>query len=528
MSLPVPVGAVRLQRAGLLCLGLLVASPCWALNQGLGEPPRELDRSSPYATVEGFLAEARRGRFDLAAQDLWLDDVPPDKQAVEGARLARRLRFVLDRQHLDLSALSKEGEGGSSSVVLTTLELDGRPTPVRLVRVRTPEAPVWLFSRDTVRAVDALYQAYGPPFGERMPDFLFTTRFGMELWQWLGLLLALVLSLVVAWLGEKVLLAVLGRLARLTPLSWDVELVQSARGPLKLPLAIGTFLAVASQLLLSPAWQRGVGFICQSLGIVAATWFALRVLDVASVAVERSLIARGGGVAAGARTQFALLWRVLTIVVYGLGLAAILMQFEGVRSVGVSLLASAGVLGLVVGLAAQKSIGALFSGIQLSLAQPIRIGDKVVVEGESGTVVEISISNVVLRLWDHRHMVLPVTYFLEKPFQNWSRGNTDMVGVVLLQLDYRVDMAQVRAEFERILSGPGKSLWNGRVAKAQVVDLTEQTATVRLLASAATSDEAFELRCLVREEFLVFLRTHPDWLPTQRLEHGPQPEQAPP
>ncbi len=519
---------MRLQRAGLLCLGLLVASPCWALNQGLGEPPRELDRSSPSATVQGFLAEARQGRFGLAAQDLWLDEVPADKQAVEGARLARRLRFLLDRQPLDLAALSKEGEGGPSSVVLTTLELDGRPTPVRLVRVRTAEAPVWLFSRDTVRAVDALYEAYGPPLGERMPEFLFATRFGMELWQWLGLLLALLLALVVAWLGEKLLLAVLGRLARLTPLSWDSELVQSARGPLKLPVGIAAFRAVEAQLFLTPAWQRGVGFVCQTLAIVAATWFALRALAVASAAMERTLVARGGGAAAGARTQFALLWRVLTVVVYGLGLAAFLIQFEGVRSVGLSLLASAGVLGVVVGLAAQKSIGALFSGIQLSLAQPIRIGDKVVVEGESGTVAEISLSNVVLRLLDNRHMVLPVSYFLEKPFQNWSLGNVDMLGAVLLQLDYRVDMAQVRKEFERILAGPGKSLWNGRVAKAQLVDATEQTATVRLLASAATSDEAFELRCLVREEFLVFLRTHPDWLPTQRLEHRPQPEQAPP
>jgi len=516
---------MRLPKAGLVWLALW-AGPSWALNQGLGEPPKDLDRSSPYATVQGFLTEARQGHFDVAAQDLWLDDVPAEKQAVDGARLARRLRFILDRQPLDLTALPKEGEGGASSVVVTTLELDGRPAPVRVVRVRTPEGPVWLFSRDTVRAVDALYGAYGPPFGERMPELLFTTRLGMELWQWLGLLLALLLALVVGWLGEKLLLAILGRLARLTPMSWDVELVQSARGPLKLPLGILAFRAVEPKLLLTAASQRGVGFICQSLGIVAATWFALRVLGVASAAMERALVARGGGAAAGARTHVSLLWHILTIVIYVLGLAAFLMQFEVVRTVGVSLLASAGVLGVVLGLAAQKSIGALFSGIQLALSQPIRIGDKVVVEGESGTVVEISLSSVAVRLWDNRHLVLPVSYFLEKPFQNWSRGNVDMLGAVLLQLDYRVDMAQVRAEFERILAGPGKSLWNGRVAKAHVVDSTDVTATVRLLASAANSDEAFELRCLVREQFLVFLRAHPEWLPTHRLEQRPAPERA--
>jgi small-conductance mechanosensitive channel len=506
----------------LACALFALSGKARAFNEGLGEAAKDLDRSSPYATVQGFLSEAGQGHFALAAQDLWLDNLPPGTQVAEGARLARRLRFVLDRQKLDLAALPKEGEGGPSSVVLTTLELDGRPTPVRLVRVRAPEGPIWVFSRDTVRAVDALYEAYGPPFGESMPDFLFTTRFGLELWQRLGLLLGVVLALLVGWLGEKLLLALLGRLTRLTRLTWDDELVRAAHGPLKLPLWVLTFGVVESRLLLPPAWQHGLGLVSRSLGILAATWFALRALDVTTAALQRQLVARGTSAAAGMRTQLSVLWRVLTIVVYVLGLAALLMQFDVVRTVGVSLLASAGVVGVVVGLAAQKSIGAVFSGIQLSLSQPIRIGDKLVVEGESGTVAEISLSSVVLRLWDNRHLVLPVTYFLEKPFQNWSRGSPDMVGVVFLQLDYSVDVGQMRAEFARILSGPGKSLWNGQVAKAQVTDIADGTATLRLLASANSADEAFDLRCLVREELLAFLRAHPEWLPTQRVEHRPQ------
>ena len=158
----------------LACALFALSGKAHAFNEGLGQAAN-LDRSSPYATVQGFLSEAGEGHFALAAQDLWLDNLPPGTQAAEGARLARRLHFVLDRQKLDLAALPKEGEGGPSSVVLATLELDGRPTPVRLVRVRAPEGPIWVFSRDTVRAVDGLYEAYGPPFGESMPDFLFTT-----------------------------------------------------------------------------------------------------------------------------------------------------------------------------------------------------------------------------------------------------------------------------------------------------------------------------------------------------------------
>ncbi len=511
------LGAGCRSNVGFVCAGLLFGGAAFGFNSGLREPPPGLDRSSPFATVQGFLNEARAGRFADAAQDLWLDELPPEQQASEGARLARRLRFVLDRQALDLKALPKEGESGPGSVVLTSLEVAGRPTPVRLVRLRTADGPVWLFSKDTVGAVDALYEAYGPPLPEPMPAILTTTRLGLELWQWLGLLLGLVLAVVVGWLGEKLVLAALERLARLTPLSWDSELVVAARGPLKLPLAIVAFRAVTSRLLLDVGWESWVGLVCQSLAIIAATWFVLRALNVASRAMDRQLVTRGGS-AAGTRTQMVVLWRVLTVIVYVLGLAAFLMQFNGVRTVGLSLLASAGVAGVVVGLAAQKSIGALISGIQLSLSQPIRIGDSVVVEGESGTVAEISLSYVVLRLWDNRHLVVPVSYFLEKPFQNWSRGTADMVGVVLLQLDYRVDVAALRQELDRILAGPGKPLWNGRLAKVQVVEATAETATVRILVSAANADDTGELRCLVREHFLVFLRAHPEWLPTRRLE----------
>jgi len=504
-----------------VALLLLASAPARAFNDGLGEPPRELDRSSPYAAAQGFLTEARQGHLAASAHDLWLDNLPKEQQAAEGARLARRLRFVLDRHPLELESLPREGEGGPGSVTLTTLGLDGQPTPVRLVRVRTEAGPVWVFGRDTVRNIDALYDEYGPPFGERMPDFLFTTRFGLELWQWLGLLLALVAALLVGWLGEKLLLAIGRRIAALTSAGWDDELVRALRGPLKLPIWILVFGLIQVRLLLPPEWDRNLGRLSRSLGIIAVTWLVLRCLDVAAAALNRRLVARGPGVAAGARTQVSVLWRLMTFAVYFLGLAALLMQFDVVRTVGVSLLASAGVVGVVVGLAAQKSIGAVFAGIQLSITQPIRIGDRITAEGETGVVTEITLSYVAVRLWDNRQMLLPVSYFLERPFQNWSRESSDLVGAVFLQLDYRVDVGQVRAELDRILAGPAKQLWNARVAKVHVTDSSEATATLRLAVSAADPETLFDLRCVVREEFLAFLRTHPDWLPTSRVEHTP-------
>ena len=143
-----------------------------------------------------------------------------------------------------------------------------------------------------------------------------------------------------------------------------------------------------------------------------------------------------------------------------------------------------------------------------------------VVEGESGVVAKMSLTSVVIRTWDNRHLLLPVTYFLEKPFQNWTREDVDILGTVLLHLDYRVDVAVLRQELARILAGPGKALWNGRVALVQVTEASEQTATIRIVASAAVGS-VMDLRCLVREEFLKFLRDRPEWLPMQRQEHRP-------
>ncbi len=502
------------------CLLLAVTAPAGAFNAGLGDAPAEVDRSSPFATVEGFKSEARRNHFAIAAQYFWLDDVPKEQQAAEGARLARRLRLVVDRHPVDASTLSKDGEAGPSSVVLAVLDEDSRPLPLRLVRVGSGESAVWLFARDTVRALAALDAGYDPPFGKLIPHFLFENFAGLELWQWLGLLVALLAFVLLGVFGEKLLLAVMGRLTRFTHAGWPQELVLALHGPLKVLLGMAAFQAVVSRLLLTPRWEGGLGLLCQSLGLLAASWFALRALDVAEAAIDRKLDARGTAASAGARTQMALLWRFLDAVVYVLALAAFLMQFSVVRTVGVSLLASAGVAGVVLGLAAQKSLGAVLAGVQLSVTQPIRIGDLVLVEGEQATVVKISLTQVVLRVWDNRHFITPVSYFLEKPFQNWTREGLDMLGVVLLQVDYRADFDALRAELDRVLAGPGKALWSGRLAQLQVTDSSQQTATVRIVVGAAIGS-VFDLRCLIREEFLKFLRERPTWLPTQRVELPP-------
>ena len=504
----------------------LLAPGAWALNDGLGPPPADLDRSSPLATVQGFQTAAHKADYKLAAHYLDLDPIPRERQAEEGPRLARRLRYVLDRKlFLDLGAISKDPEGDPARPGYDTLgaiALEKQNIPIRVSRIRVNGEPVWVFSPYTVKSIDQLYDAYGPPLAEVLPEFLFSRSVdGLELWQWVGLALVMGAALVLGGFLEKLLLLLLGRAAKLTRISWDDQLVQSARGPLRLPLWALVVSLTTPPLLLPPNWDHGISVLSRSLMVVSTAWFALRLLDLISGVVERR-VARASEAsdtfanARAVRTQLAVLRRVLVVVVWILAAAALLMQFTVVRTVGVSLLASAGVAGVVIGLAAQKSIGALLAGIQLSITQPIRIGDTVVIEGESGTVEEISLTYVVVRTWDMRRLIIPVTQFLEKPFQNWSKGSAEMVGVVFLQLDWTADVDVLRKELDRVLGAEGKGLWDGKLAKVQVVETSERTMQLRVLVGGSV-DSLFDLRAMVRERLLAFVREHPDWLPQERV-----------
>jgi small-conductance mechanosensitive channel len=518
-----------------LAAGLLLAGPARALDDGLGELPPDLDRSSPLATVQGFLTAAHRGDYKTAAFYLALDWLPKDRQNTEGPRLARRLRFVLDRKlFIDLASVSKDPQGDPARPgfdQLGVIPLERQNVPVRVSKHEVDGKPTWVFSTITVRAIDALYDAYGPPLGELLPEVLFGRAVGgLELWQWLGLFIAAAGALLAGWLLEWLALALLGRISRMTRLTWDDQLVRAARGPLRLPIWALVLSIATPPLLLSPVWAHGISVLNRSLLVISTAWFALRFLDLASGVVE-SRVAKAHENVANARavrTQLAVLRRVLVVVVWILAIAALLMQFTVVRTVGVSLLASAGVAGVVLGLAAQRSIGALLAGIQLSITQPIRIGDQLVVEGENGTVEEISLTYVVVRTWDLRRLLVPVTQFLEKPFQNWSKGGVEMLGTVLLNVDWTTDVEAVRKEVARLLSTEARDLWDGKVARVHVVDSTEQTMQLRILVGGYV-DSLFELRCLIRERMIAFVHRTPAWLPRQRLDGtvSPQASQQP-
>jgi len=220
-------------------------------------------------------------------------------------------------------------------------------------------------------------------------------------------------------------------------------------------------------------------------------------------------------------TQMIVFGRLASIAIGILAFSLILLNFEQFRRIGTGLLASVGVAGIIIGLAAQRTVGTLLAGVQLAISQPIRLDDVLVVEGEWGRVEEITFTYVVVRIWDSRRLILPTTYFLEKPFQNWTRVSSDLLGTVYLYLDYGVPLEELRDKLHEFLEASPN--WDGRVWGLQVTNCSEKAMEVRALMSAKNSGSAWDLRCEIREKLLEYLRSnYPDSLPRIRLEEEKQ------
>ena len=223
-------------------------------------------------------------------------------------------------------------------------------------------------------------------------------------------------------------------------------------------------------------------------------------------------------------TQVSVIRKIIVTAVVIIATGSVLMLFDPVRQFGTSILASAGIAGVVLGFAAQKTLGNVLAGIQIALTQPLLIDDIVVVEGEFGQIEEITLTYVTVRTWDLRRLVLPITYFIEKPFQNWSRVSTELLGTVILYLDYQVPLGELRKELKRLVENNPK--WDRRVCGLQVTDTKQSTIEVRALVSGTDPGKTFDLRCEVREGLIEFLRRdYPESLPRVRNVDEPPDEE---
>lgn len=323
------------------------------------------------------------------------------------------------------------------------------------------------------------------------------------------------------------LLARIGRLADLALNSiaarsdskWDDIVLPFLGLTLRKVLPLVGIFGGAPALALTPG-LRDIFTDAFSLFLIGTIGYLLyRFVDAAAAVVVRQhrVDASDNLQARALQTQVVVIKKVAATVIVVFTVASMLMVFESVRQFGTSILASAGVAGLVIGFAAQQSIATLLHGFQIAITQPIRMDDVVIVENEFGRIEEITLTYVVVRIWDLRRMILPISYFIEKPFQNWTRTSADLLATVFLYTDYIVPLEALRAELTRVLAASSK--WDGKVNVLQVTDSKERTLEIRVLASAADASLAWDLRCEVREKLVDFLqRNYPASLPRLRGE----------
>lgn len=510
--------------------------PVEHLNRGLPHPPDDLARETPMEAVESFLAATDTGRFDRAAHMLDLARIDAADQAARGPLLAKKLGELL---HDDLwihwgelpdrpDALIEEGTSSTPrlgetrrSLILGRLKLGDHEVPIRLRRVR-PEGgdPVWVFAPQTVIRIDALYKAHGPGWIER--------KLSSE-WQeesWLGLrrweLAALPILIMAAGISIAGLRSGLGWIASRLP--WP-----TVTGALR-----GARTALALLIVLVPlqwAITRPIGFsapvvsvlspILMGAMVLAIIIALLRGLDRAIEHLARRLVgdpqSEYGQAQRQIYTTIYAVRRILLLVIMIIGIGALLTQLDVFSTFGISLLASAGVLTVIFGIAAQPLIGNLLASMQISFAKPIRIGDAVEYDGRWAYVEGIFYTHVRLRSWDERRLMVPVQYFLSRPFENYSIIDRKMTWAFTLTFDPSVDIQRVRDRYLEIAREDGDVI-DHDILRMLAVDQDHEGVQLRFYCTASDAGTAWTLHCRLRENLLDWVRlNHPEWWPRRRL-----------
>ncbi len=508
-----------------------------AVNPGL-QPRGDLDLETPQACVEHFVLAAREGAWRRAADALDFRLLGPvdDRRAAE---LARRFFFVLNQElWINWDELPDRPDGvleesyGSNdplagqprrSIRLGSISVDGRSVPVHVHRLQPPTGdPRWLFSAHTVDNIPALWEAHGPSWiARRMPEWARERGPGrIHVWQWIGLLLTLGFAPLAGRLLGKHLTRFVtrrfdGAASKLfDELEWPMTTVVatlvlwlSLRFVLGLPSAIATVLEPLSLILVVASFVW--------LAMRTATFFIDRVVkeavrdvhDEESASRKRLL------------TQITVGRHVVLLMLALIGVAIVLLQLDSFRSVGITMLSSAGAAAVVLGIAGHAVLGNLIAGLQIALAQPFRIGDSVYVENNWGQIEDISYVDVTVKTWDDRRLVFPIRYFVTNWFENWSKTDPFLTKPIYLQVDYAADVERIRDQFLEFVREDEDWAADQDEPQCLVTECGDETMTVRLTCGGPDVGAAWRLSCRVRERMLGWLQQVEGgaWLPRRRL-----------
>lgn len=507
------------------------------LNLGL-PTGTSVNLQTPQAALEHFLDAARDGNFALAAQALNLNLLPVESQAGRASGLAERLYYVIDRKiWIDWGSIPDRPDGQIDratgpdksmvgkprrSILFGSVQLDGRDVDLRLQRVRVGDSePVWMISPQLVEAVPQLYERYGPGLIDRyLPEWGKARFFGnLPIWEWATFILFITLSVLVGFGLQRLIT----RALKHSDKPWSDGLASAIPKPLSLLLTL-VFFHFVSLTMISLSGPVGKIFypVLGLLIVAALTWLAMRTVsfftDYVSRKHRKTLEEDDfDPVARRQLTYIMVAKRVVIFIAIVLGAGIALSQFSIFQTLGMSLLASAGVASVILGIAASSVLGNIMAGIQIAITQPINIGDNVYYENDWGYIEEITYTYVTIRTWDQRRVVVPLKYLLSKPIQNWTMQDTYLVKPILLYADYRIDVQKVRDHLSELLDKDDD--YDGRKEPTlQVTNCTEETIELRALVSADDPSAAWNLHCRIREQLIRFIQELDDgrYLPHER------------
>ena len=320
-----------------------------------------------------------------------------------------------------------------------------------------------------------------------------------------GFAVFIVASVIVVFI-YKYVVKLLAKRARKTKSKVDDFIIDVLRMPFLLLLIWGMFRIFSQTIFFDKSYFATMNHVLTLLFIVTVGWILIKLTSVLFYYLEHKLdiTADDSYHARSSLTKLKIFERMITVLIIIVTVAVCLMTFDKIRTVGISILTSAGIAGIIVGFAAQKSLGTVMAGIQLAITQPVRLNDVVVINGEQGTIEEIKLTYIVVKLWDERRAILPVTYFLETPFENWTRSTSEITGTVYLYVDYTLPLKPLRDKFMQLIEN--HPAWDRRNANIQVTNMKEGSIEVRVLVTSKNSSDSSDLKVFLREELVSFIQ----------------------
>ena len=495
-----------------------------------------VNRSTPQATLENFILGARDDDYLQAAKSFNFNLLPSSTTKEQVAELAQKLYNVINQNlNIDWDKISDRPDGQLDvgfqtntalvgqprrSIAFGRLKIKGRTIDLRLQRVKyRNESPFWLISSNTVDNIDALYSVYGTrQISENLPSWAAEkTLFNIAIWKYLATIIALLLSIALGWITMFVLKRVFGQSSR----TW----ISSTAFRLALPasLFVGTlifYMLLNNFISFNGDFANTFYKILLISAVIFGTWFFMRFADAFlsfiaknstdDIYTEKSLKERR------ILTHLSVGRRIVTSIVVLIGASIILSQFEAFKNIGISLFASAGVATIIVGIAAQSTLGNIIAGIQIAVTKPAQVGDIVIFSEQWGQVEDIGFVFMVVKTWDKRRLVIPLKSVISESFENWSMRGTSQIRSIDIYTDFRIDVEKVRRKYKTLIEASDK--WDKqKQPTVQVVESNEKGIKLRALCSAKDPFTAWDLQCEMREQLIAYICELEDGLGLSRL-----------